>query len=112
MGLMSLALAIIPLVRRSIPILSETERLKDELAVAHAELKRAQREIEDLRKDVTSWMELTAAWRARSERGLPPYYQARQNARAGQAQATEWYHCDCTPARGRFGFLRGEGAAE
>ena len=135
MGLLSsLALSLIPLLRRdssttptAIPIDSETTRLE-------AEVERLRVENDRLRVDILMWMDLAEDWRRRAE--SPPQvpyrqYQALQNQAflnqaLNQARTVyqqqylnvqiggqnvrrgEWYHCDCTPRYGRAGFLRGD----
>ena len=138
MGVMSsLALVLIPLLRRdsstTLPIDSETKRLKAELAEARAEIER-------LRLDVLHWMDFADT--VRRSTPLPaPIHQineamrqqieaqmqamAQYNSQANQmlaqqapyqqglglqAQMQNWHVCNCTPPHGRAGYLLGDGS--
>lgn len=52
-----------------------------------------------------------AAMAAQSFYAENPFQQGLGQSALGQAaqQQGQWYHCDCTPPRGRAGFLRGDG---
>jgi hypothetical protein len=138
MGLISsLAFALIPLLRRDssptrrLPIVSRLSELEAENA-------RLRSEIESLSKDRDDSVALADGWRWRAEQAnqhhfqqmqasMQAHAQVNQQAQAcqqlamtaqnlyagqlgqlGQAQAQQWYHCDCTPRHGRYGYLRGD----
>ena len=118
MGLLSsLALVVIPLIRREVvPVVSETARLKAELEASRAEVER-------LRAEILQWMDLTQTWRqrcehaeARLQQSTGQWLQAQscaQSAQYAQLQADrypQWHHCDCTPPGRNALFQRGLGA--
>ena len=92
MGVMSsLALVLIPLLRRdsstTVPIDSETKRLK-------AELTESQAEVDRLRREILRWMDIAQSWRERAEARAMPMHrineQMRQRAEAQlQTQAQQ-----------------------
>lgn len=121
MGLLSsLGLLLIPLVSRSrsIPIDSETKRLKAELAVARAEVER-------LRLELLHWMDFVDTVRRHTPPPAPIHqineamrqhieaqmrgmaqYNLQTNQGLGQQPQNAWPHCTCVP--GRSALLRGD----
>lgn len=129
MGLISsLSLLLMPLLRRdsstiptAIPIDSETKRLTAELEGLRQDYNARCIECEGLRKQNLELLDLATYWRRRSEghfgfaQAQPLHLQngLQQGVGLGvgysNVRRDEWYHqLDCTPRRGRAGFLRGD----